>query len=165
MPLNLTNTIRLVNILPNLKNFIFVSKLNTKMNAIFIFLKITVQSYPSLSCLHLHLCCFLLWCTLPSHFSSCPLSMILSPPPPLLVALLTSSHLRVLTTAHFSASLPSAKRVAQCLQTGAGYFNFLFGMLNSLLFTSSLSPFSSPSCLGRILPRQEFRPSSTSATA
>ena len=36
MPLNLTNTIHLVNIPPNLINFIYDSKLNNKMNEMFI---------------------------------------------------------------------------------------------------------------------------------
>lgn len=37
MPLNLTNTIHLVNIPPNLINFIYDSKLNNKMNEMYIF--------------------------------------------------------------------------------------------------------------------------------
>ena len=44
-------------------------------------------------------------------------------------------------------------------------FNIIFRILNSLLFDSSSSPFSFSSCFGRILPSQEFRPSSTDATA
>ena len=35
MPLNLTNTIHLVNIPPNLINFIYDSKLNNKMSHVF----------------------------------------------------------------------------------------------------------------------------------
>ena len=97
MPLNLTNTIQLVNIPPNLINFIYVSKLNTKIFAMSLFLQIIVQSSQSLSCLRSQrfpggqqqawrgpadcdLGSFLLCCTLnfllPLHFSSMALRLI-----------------------------------------------------------------------------------------
>ena len=69
MPLNLTNTIRLLNIPPNLINFNHDSKFNNKMSVCIYFSNLQFN---------------------PSHFSSCHHSKV-TLSPPLLAALLASS--------------------------------------------------------------------------